>query len=63
MKVLTVFGTRPEAIKMAPLVKKMKEEPVVVMQCNKSAFALASHQHVLVDKLIHSAPQGTNTDL
>ncbi|MDF3000815.1 MAG: hypothetical protein K0Q48_934 [Bacillota bacterium] len=27
MKVLTVFGTRPEAIKMAPLVKKMKEEP------------------------------------
>lgn len=27
MKVLTVFGTRPEAIKMAPLVKKLKEEP------------------------------------
>ncbi|QOX64566.1 UDP-N-acetylglucosamine 2-epimerase (non-hydrolyzing) [Anoxybacterium hadale] len=27
MKVLTVFGTRPEAIKMAPLIKKMKEEP------------------------------------
>ena len=33
MKVMTVFGTRPEAIKMAPLVKKLKEdryfEPVV----------------------------------
>ena len=27
MKVITVFGTRPEAIKMAPLVKKLKEEP------------------------------------
>jgi len=26
MKVLTVFGTRPEAIKMAPLVKKLNEE-------------------------------------
>lgn len=33
MKVMTVFGTRPEAIKMAPLVKKLKEdsyfEPIV----------------------------------
>lgn len=33
MKVLSVFGTRPEAIKMAPLVKKLKEtdgiEPVL----------------------------------
>lgn len=26
MKVLTVFGTRPEAIKMAPLVKRLQEE-------------------------------------
>jgi UDP-N-acetylglucosamine 2-epimerase len=29
MKVLTVFGTRPEAIKMAPLVKRLKEEPEI----------------------------------
>lgn len=27
MKVLTVFGTRPEAIKMAPLVKQLSAEP------------------------------------
>ncbi len=26
-KILVVFGTRPEAIKMAPLVKKLKEQP------------------------------------
>ena len=26
-KILTVFGTRPEAIKMAPLVHKLKDEP------------------------------------
>lgn len=26
MKVLSVFGTRPEAIKMAPLIKKLKED-------------------------------------
>lgn len=29
MKVLTVFGTRPEAIKMAPLVHKLKAEPSI----------------------------------
>ncbi|MGL4978736.1 MAG: hypothetical protein ACRC5U_04015, partial [Plesiomonas sp.] len=27
MKVLTVFGTRPEAIKMAPLVHALAEHP------------------------------------
>lgn len=25
IKVISIFGTRPEAIKMAPLVKKLKE--------------------------------------
>ena len=29
MKILTVFGTRPEAIKMAPLVKKMQQYPSI----------------------------------
>jgi hypothetical protein len=29
MNILTVFGTRPEAIKMAPLVKALKDEPSV----------------------------------
>ena len=29
MKVLTVFGTRPEAIKMAPLVKALHAEPTI----------------------------------
>ncbi|SUX76620.1 UDP-N-acetyl-D-glucosamine 2-epimerase [Citrobacter freundii] len=27
MKVLTVFGTRPEAIKMAPLVHALEKDP------------------------------------
>jgi UDP-N-acetylglucosamine 2-epimerase (non-hydrolysing) len=27
MKILTVFGTRPEAIKMAPLVQRLAQEP------------------------------------
>ena len=27
MKILTVFGTRPEAIKMAPVVKALAKDP------------------------------------
>ena len=34
MKILTVFGTRPEAIKMAPLVKEFfKKQNVVTKVC------------------------------
>ena len=29
MKVLTIFGTRPEAIKMAPLVKVLEAHPEI----------------------------------
>ena len=29
MKILTVFGTRPEAIKMAPLVQVLQQDPVI----------------------------------
>ncbi|PWX04091.1 UDP-N-acetylglucosamine 2-epimerase (non-hydrolyzing), partial [Clostridium perfringens] len=29
MKVLTIFGTRPEAIKMAPLVKELEKRPEI----------------------------------
>ena len=27
IKIMTIFGTRPEAIKMAPLVKAVQEDP------------------------------------
>jgi len=29
VKILSIFGTRPEAIKMAPLVKELKKEPLI----------------------------------
>src|SRR5215208_4039901 len=29
MKVLSIFGTRPDAIKMAPLVRAMQESPAI----------------------------------
>lgn len=32
MKVLSVFGTRPEAIKMAPVIKRLQEHPDIVSQ-------------------------------
>ena len=33
MKILTVFGTRPEAIKMAPLVQQLEKEPGLECGC------------------------------
>ncbi|MBM3607274.1 MAG: UDP-N-acetylglucosamine 2-epimerase (non-hydrolyzing), partial [Alphaproteobacteria bacterium] len=30
MKILSIFGTRPEAIKMAPLVRALEAEPDIV---------------------------------
>lgn len=43
MKVLTVFGTRPEAIKMAPLVKRLEEQPGVVSR----VCVTAQHRQML----------------
>ncbi|MEK8031851.1 UDP-N-acetylglucosamine 2-epimerase (non-hydrolyzing) [Ideonella sp. DXS29W] len=43
MKVLTVFGTRPEAIKMAPLVKRLEQTPGVVSR----VCVTAQHRQML----------------
>jgi UDP-N-acetylglucosamine 2-epimerase (non-hydrolysing) len=42
MKIAMIFGTRPEAIKMAPLYKKMKEENIEV-----KVIATAQHREML----------------
>jgi UDP-N-acetylglucosamine 2-epimerase (non-hydrolysing) len=47
MKVLTVFGTRPEAIKMAPLVKKLKEEPGI-----KSILCVTAQHREMLDQVL-----------
>lgn len=48
-KIMTVFGTRPEAIKMAPLIQALKKEemlePIVVVT--------AQHREML-DSVLHS---------
>nr|WP_301553520.1 UDP-N-acetylglucosamine 2-epimerase (non-hydrolyzing) [Desulfuribacillus stibiiarsenatis] len=43
MKVLTVFGTRPEAIKMAPLVKALEMEPSIISK----VCVTAQHREML----------------
>ncbi|MBB3015423.1 non-hydrolyzing UDP-N-acetylglucosamine 2-epimerase [Cupriavidus alkaliphilus] len=43
MKVLTVFGTRPEAIKMAPLVKRLAEHPGI----DSRVCVTAQHRQML----------------
>lgn len=53
-KVLIVFGTRPEAIKMAPLIKKIES----MSQFNKSVCVTAQHREMLdmVLKLFRIVP-------
>ena len=36
IKVMTIFGTRPEAIKMAPLVKELKKRKLVLIVVEKA---------------------------
>jgi len=47
MKVLTVFGTRPEAIKMAPLVKKLNEEPEI-----QSVLCVTAQHREMLDQVL-----------
>jgi len=46
--ILLVFGTRPEAIKMAPLVKALQTEPVITAK----VCVTAQHRHML-DQVLH----------
>ncbi len=47
IKVLTVFGTRPEAIKMAPLVKALTEEP-----CIESKVCVTAQHRQMLDQVL-----------
>jgi len=51
IKVLSVFGTRPEAIKMAPVVKELEKHPDLF----KSVVCVtAQHRQMLDQMLNHS---------
>ncbi len=47
MKVLSVFGTRPEAIKMAPLLKKMAQTPGI-----ESVVAVTAQHREMLDQVL-----------
>ncbi|HWQ79812.1 MAG TPA: UDP-N-acetylglucosamine 2-epimerase (non-hydrolyzing) [Anaerovoracaceae bacterium] len=47
MKVMTVFGTRPEAIKMAPLVKRLKEVPEI-----ESILCVTAQHREMLDQVL-----------
>ena len=43
MKILSIFGTRPEAIKLAPIIKKMENnKEITLFSC-----VTAQHRHIL----------------
>ena len=43
LKVMTIFGTRPEAIKMAPLVMELESRPEIESYC----CVTAQHRQML----------------
>lgn len=47
MKVLTVFGTRPEAIKMAPLVKMLNDDPDI-----QSVLCVTAQHREMLDQVL-----------
>lgn len=47
MKVMSVFGTRPEAIKMAPLVKKLNEDPEI-----ESVLCVTAQHREMLDQVL-----------
>lgn len=58
MKVLTIFGTRPEAIKMAPVIKKLKENKD--FDCR--ILVTAQHREML-DQVLEVFPISPDWDL
>lgn len=48
IKVITVFGTRPEAIKMAPLVKELEKRPEI-----KSIVAVTAQHRDMLDQVLN----------
>ncbi|MBI5234051.1 MAG: hypothetical protein HY880_06835 [Deltaproteobacteria bacterium] len=49
LKVLTVFGTRPEAIKLAPVIRRLEKEPdaFTSVVCVTAPTACAETVHFL----------------
>ena len=47
MKVLTIFGTRPEAIKLAPVIKELEKNPEIV-----SRICVTAQHRQMLDQVL-----------
>lgn len=59
IKVLTVFGTRPEAIKMAPVVKALEAQPDVF----ESILCVTAQHREMLDQVLHLFDLKPDVDL
>ena len=58
IKVLSVFGTRPEAIKMAPLIKALEQTPSM-----KSIVCVTAQHREMLDQVLQSFGIVPDSDL
>ncbi|MCW3489261.1 non-hydrolyzing UDP-N-acetylglucosamine 2-epimerase [Dethiobacter alkaliphilus] len=58
LKTLTVFGTRPEAIKMAPLIKKLETEPAI-----RNIVCVTAQHREMLDMVLNQFCIKPNYDL
>jgi UDP-N-acetylglucosamine 2-epimerase (non-hydrolysing) len=48
LKVMTIFGTRPEAVKLAPVIKKLEEFPDLF----KSVICVTAQHRQMLDQVL-----------
>ncbi len=53
-KVMLVFGTRPEAIKMCPLVKELKKRPGI-----DTCVCVTGQHRQMLDQVLRNLPCGS----
>ena len=58
IKVMSVFGTRPEAIKMAPLVKQLEKTPEI-----ESIVCVTAQHREMLDSVMHCFGLKADADL
>lgn len=58
MKVLTIFGTRPEAIKLAPVIKELEKNPEIV-----SRICVTAQHRQMLDQVLQLFEINPNFDL
>ena len=58
IKVLSIFGTRPECIKMAPVIKKLKQEPRI-----ESRVCVTAQHRYMLDQILDLSQIKPDVDL